>query len=204
MDIKKLITVLCIFAITLLAHAQTEIALPAPNKTGGKPLMEALNDRQSLKTYVKKEMDKQTLSNLLWATYGFNREDKRVVPSSQNRQEIDLYVMFEDGVYFYDAKANVLKQTAKGDFRKGLGNQAFVNDAVLNFLFVANLNKASNRDAAIIDSGFLIQNAYLFCASSDDLGTVARGSHNRKQLHSDLGLTDDQEVILTQAVGYIK
>lgn len=92
---KHLLIAICLFASALFACAQQEIIeLPTPIKAGGKPLFESLNERQSLKDFSGKEFDNQTLSNLLWASYGFNRPDKRTVPSSQNRQEIDVYVMF--------------------------------------------------------------------------------------------------------------
>ena len=131
------------------------------------------------------------------------RPDKRTAPSSQDRQEIDVYVMFKDGVYFYDAKENKLKLHVKGDLRDGLGSQAYVNDAAVNLVFVANLDKASNREAAFIDTGYISQNVYLFCAS-EGLGTVARGSFSRAKLPPALKLTDKQEVTLVQAVGYPK
>lgn len=201
---KHLLIAICLFASALFACAQQEIIeLPAPVKTGGKPLFESLNERQSLKDFSGKEFDNQTLSNLLWAAYGFNRPDKRTVPSSQNRQEIDVYVMFKDGVYFYDAKENQLKLHVKGDLRDGLGSQAYVNDAAINLVFVANLDKASNREAGFIDTGYISQNVYLFCAS-EGLGTVARGSFSRAKLPPALKLTDKQEVTLVQAVGYLK
>lgn len=201
---KHLLIAVCLFASALFAYAQQEIIeLPAPAKTGGKPLMEVLNERQSLKDFTGKAFDNQTLSNLLWAAYGFNRPDKRTVPSSQNRQEIDVYVMFKDGVYFYDANENQLKLHVRGDFRDGLGAQAYVNDAAINLVFVANLDKASNREAAFIDTGYISQNVYLFCAS-EGLGTVARGSFSRTKLPSALKLTDKQEITLVQAVGYVK
>lgn len=201
---KQLLIAVCLFASALFASAQQEVIdLPVPSKTGGKPLQEALNQRQSLKDYSGKELDNQTLANLLWSAYGFNRPDKRTVPSSQNKQEIDVYVMFKDGVYFYDAKTNQLKLHVRGDFREGLGGQVYVNDAAINLVFVANLDKASNREAAFIDTGYISQNVYLFCASTG-LGTVARGSFSRAKLPSALKLTDKQEITLVQAVGYPK
>lgn len=91
----------------------------------------------------------------------------------------------------------------KGDLRGGLGSQAYVNDAAVNLVFVANLDKASNREAAFIDTGYISENVYLFCAS-EGLGTVARGSFSRTKLPPALKLTDKQEVTLVQAVGFLK
>ncbi|MCL1933942.1 MAG: SagB/ThcOx family dehydrogenase [Candidatus Azobacteroides sp.] len=178
-----------------------DIQLPSPNRTGGKPLMDALNERQSNRDFSDKELSMQTLSDLLWAAYGFNRETKRTVPSSQDRQEIDLYVFLKTGVYFYDAKNQQLILKIQGDYRAKTGVQPFVEVAPLNFVFVANLDKASNRDAALTDCGFIAQNIYLFCAS-EDLISVVRGSVKKEEVHDLLGLNEKQEVLLAQTVGY--
>ena len=199
---RKGLLVIALFCLIGCVSAQ-DIQLVSPNKIGGKPLMEALSDRQSHRSFEKKDLPAQTLSDLLWAAYGFNRDDKRTVPSSQNKQEIDLYVMFSSGIYLYDAKANVLKLIEKGDFRKALGQANISNDASLSLVYVANLDKASNREAGFIDSGFIAQNVYLYCASAG-LGAVVRASFARPELHEALKLTDKQEITIVQPVGYIK
>jgi len=199
---KNLILILVLTMGSLSCMAQ-DIQLPSPKKTGGKPLMDALNERQSNRDFSDKELSMQTLSNLLWAGYGFNREDKRTVPSSQNRQEMDIYVFLKTGVYFYDAKNQKLILKVKGDNQAKTGDQPFVTVAPLNVVMVANLDKASNRDAALTDCGFIGQNIYLYCAS-EGLISVVRGSVNKTAVHQLLGLSDKQEVILGQTVGYKK
>ncbi|MDR0534228.1 MAG: SagB/ThcOx family dehydrogenase [Verrucomicrobiales bacterium] len=192
--------ILALTVIPSLASAQ-DLRLPAPQKTGGKPLMQALAERKSTRQYANRDLDQQTLANLLWAAYGFNREDKRTVPSSQNRQEIDLYVFLKSGVYLYDAKANTLIAKASGDHRKTAGTQEYVATAPLNLVYVANLDKASNRDAACIDCGFIGQNVYLFCAS-ENLVTVLRAGLDKKALSELLKLNANQEALYNQCVGY--
>ena len=178
-----------------------DIKLPAPNKTGGKPLMAVLNERQSNREFSEKELSMQTLSDLLWAAWGFNREDKRTAPSSQDRQELDLYVFLKKGVYFYDAKNQQLILKVQGNHLAKTGSQPFVATAPLNIIFVANLDKASNRDAALIDCGFISQNIYLFCAS-EGLISVVRGMFSKDELHKLLTLNEKQEALLSQTVGY--
>jgi len=191
-----------LFGLTVLSFSlfAQNIELPAPQKTGGMPLMEALSLRQTTREFSSKELCQQTLSNLLWAAYGFNREDKRVVPSASNKQEFDVYVILEKGVYLYDAKENTLILKQEGDYRKSAGKQDFVAVAPVNLIYVANLEK-SNREMACADCGFIAQNVYLFCAS-EKLGAVVRGFFDKDELHKLLNLTDNQDVILTQTVGY--
>jgi SagB-type dehydrogenase family enzyme len=197
---NKLVFTLVMAALGLTCTAQN-ILLPKPQKKGGKPLMEALNLRQSNRNFSNKGLNEQTLSNLVWAAYGYNRENKRTVPSSQDRQEIDLYVSLKTGIYLYDAKEHQLILKAGGNHQAETGRQPFVEVAPVNFVYVANLDKASNREAACTDCGFIAQNIYLFCAS-EGLISVVRGSFDREALNKILEISENQEVLLTQTVGY--
>lgn len=199
---RKGLFVIALLCIVGCASAQ-DIKLLAPIKSGGKPLLDAINQRQSNRNFEKKDMPLQTLSDLLWVANGFNRDDKRVVPTSQNRQEMDVYMMSDKGVYLYDAKANILKLIAKGDFREALGQPNISEIATVTLIYVADMSKASNREAGFIDSGFIAQNVYLYCAS-ESLGSVVRASFKRPDLHNVLKLADNHEITIVQAVGYPK
>lgn len=188
-------------SLTLSCQAQ-DIALPQPQKTGGKPLMEALSDRQTTRDFSDKELDEQTLSDLLWAAYGFNRNDKRTAPSANNKQEFILYVVLKSGIYVYDAKENTLTQKVKGDFRAKTGKQDFVSIAPVNLVFVADLTK-NDAEGATVNVGYISQNVYLYCASVD-LGTVVRGWFDKAEVKAVLQLSQTEEPILTQTVGYKK
>ena len=109
-------------AVTQAAEAATRMELPAPNKTGGMPLMQALNARRSTKTnYSGAALSAQQLSDLLWATWGVNREDgRRTAPTAMNRQDVRVYVALENGVWLYDAD-NALIKVLEGDWRGQMG-----------------------------------------------------------------------------------
>ena len=113
------LTILSGSTLFLTISAQ-DISLPAPDKTGGKPLMQVLNERQSIRTFSKDNLTQQQLSELLWAGWGINRADqkKRTAPSSRNVQEMDVYVALPGGLYLYDAELNILKQINNKDLRK--------------------------------------------------------------------------------------
>lgn len=71
--------------------AQEFSKLPPPDTTGGLPLMQALKERKSVRSFADKPIPQQTLSNLLWAAFGINRPDgRRTAPSAMNWQEIDI------------------------------------------------------------------------------------------------------------------
>lgn len=189
--------------IFLLPLSAQDIKLDAVRKSEGKPLMQALKERKSTRDFIDKEMPVSTLSDLLWSANGFNREDKRTAPTANNKQEIELYVALKSGLYFYDAKNHLLKLIKSGDHRKSTGTQEFVATASLNLIFVADMNKASSREYAYTDCGFISQNVYLF-AASEGLVTVVRGSFDKKLVATLLNLPSHQEVLLTQSVGYSK
>ena len=174
-----------------------DITLPQPVKTGGMPLMDALSLRSSTREFSSEKIDNQTLSNLLWAAWGYNRENKRTAPTANDKQEIDLYVVMESGAYLYDARANKLILVTKEDVRANTGKQDFVGKAPLNIVFVADKTK---EGAPGTDCGFISQNIYLFCAS-EGLGTVVRGWYDANEIKEALNLKDTQSVVLTQTVG---
>ena len=186
------------------------IKLNPPGLDSGKPLMQCLKERKSTRTFSARELSLQELSNLLWAANGINRpeEGKRTAPSAQNRQEIDIYVMFKTGVYLYDAKESALLPVAEGDFRKIAGLQEYAATAPVNLFYVSDLNKFKGqrklqRMASGINTGYISQNVYLYCASAG-LATVARGSIDAKALARAFKLRPGQEVILGQSVGWPK
>lgn len=186
-----------------------DISLPAAQIKGGLPLMEALGKRATIRDYnPDKELSRQTLSNLLWAAWGINRKNgDRTAPSSRNSQEHDLYVLMATGAFRYDAKANKLLEISAEDLRSLSGTQPYIKDAPVTLVLVADLNRVKSKDAkekseaAWIDAGFISQNVYLYCAS-EGLATVVRSSVTRKPLAEKLGLRAEQEIIVTQCVGY--
>ena len=206
---KSLIALLLVPVGLITAQELKPVALPTPQTSGGRPLMQVLKERKSVRDFGPQPLSRQTISNLLWAAWGVNREDgRRTAPSASNRQEIDVYVVMADGAYLYDAQANALKLMAPADLRKLAGTQAYAAGAPVNLIYVADTAKLGGDDAARLatanaDTGFIAQNVYLFCAS-EGLGTVVRGSVNRDDLSKALNLRVGQRITLAQSVGYAK
>ena len=200
------LTVLTAAGVT--AQEPKTVALPKPQITGGKPLMQALNERMTRREFSPEKLSPQMLSNLLWAAFGINRPDgRRTAPSASNMQEIDLYIVMADGVYVYDAKAHALQLSLKQDVRAATGSQPWIATAPLNLVYVADyakMGKRSDEDKRFYsgtDTGFVAQNVYLFCAS-EGLATVVRGGIDRPAMEKALKLRPDQHVVLAHTVGY--
>lgn len=192
------------------AEEPVSIRLPAPRTAGGMPLMQALKERKSGREYSDKRLEPQVMADLLWAAFGISRPDgKRTAPTARNMQEIDIYVATADGLYLYDAAANMLKAVMAGDLRAATGKQPFVGRAPVELVFVADYAKmgamddASKEFYAATDTGFISQNVYLYCSSAG-LATVVRGWVDRPALEEAMKLRPDQKVVLAQTVGYPK
>ncbi len=189
--------------------ADKVIKLVKPDTTGGMPLMEALNKRQSSRKFSGKDLSDQELSNLLWAADGINRSDsgKRTAPTAMDKQEISVYVAMKDGMYLYNAKKHQLELVVDKDLRSLTGKQKFVNDAPLNLVYVADMKKsAGDTDEEKLiysgaDAAFIGQNVYLYCASAG-LNTVIRAYIDKDTLAKAMNLDSNKKIILAQTVGY--
>jgi nitroreductase len=191
-------------------NSATSIALPPPEKSGGMPLMEALARRRSSREFAPDALPSPLLSSLLWAAYGSNRADGgRTAPSALNAQEIDVFVALPSGAYRFDAAAHALNLVAAKDLRRVTGYQDFVDEAPLDLVYVADharmrMVPVGQRESyASVAAGAIAQNVYLFAASSG-LATVIRAWIDRAAVADALGLTHDQQVLLSQTVGYPK
>jgi nitroreductase len=190
--------------------AATTIALPPVEKHGGLPLMDALARRRSGRDFAPDPLPLPLLSALLWAAWGVNRPDgNRTAPTAVDCQEIDLYVALPAGAYLYDATAHALQLAAASDIRRVTGYQDFVDDAPLDLVYVVDharmrLVPVGQRDRyASVAAGAIAQNVYLF-AAGNGLATVLRAWIDRAAIADALGLTHDQEVLLSQTVGFPK
>jgi nitroreductase len=209
MRFMKFLRCLLLAALWIAAGVRAQpVELPAPQKSGGLPLMDALAKRATARAFDTRELPAQELSNLLWAAFGVNRPDgKRTAPSARNYQEADLYVLRKDGVFLFDAPKQRLLPVSAEDVRALGGMQPFVKDAPVTLVLVANLarmgaSKPEDRKTyADIDAGYISQNIYLYCASAG-LATGARAMVDRAALAPKLQLSPDQIIILAQSVGY--
>jgi SagB-type dehydrogenase family enzyme len=184
------------------------LELPRASRQGGMPLMDTLAARRSIRSFKPDSLPLAVLSDLLWAAYGVNRADGgRTAPSAINAQEIDIYVAMAEGAYRYDPARHRLQLASASDIRRVTGYQDFVDDAPLDLVYVADhtrmhLVPASQRQSyASVAAGAIAQNVYLY-AAANGLATVIRAWIDREAIAEALGLTHDQQVLLSQTIGY--
>jgi len=178
---------------TSVAAEPKRIALPAPQMTGGKSLMEALSLRRTDRQFSNRAVDQQHLSNLLWATWGVNRPNgNRTAPTARNSQNVRLYVALRNGVWLYEAKSNELILAMDGDTTSKFGG------APVHLLYVA----PAEDQFAGMHIGSLYQNAGLYCASVG-LGNVVK-QRGINALDGTLKLPQGHRVFIVQSIGWPK
>lgn len=195
---------------SLFAQGIKTIVLNPPDLKRGLPVMEALSLRASANEYTGAKLSLQDISDLLWAANGINRKEisKRTAPSAMNSQDIDVYLIAEEGAYLYDAVNHILNPVVSGDHR-GLvaGRQTDVAKAPVILLLVSDFSRfKSGEDTqksgwASFDAGIVSQNICIFCAGMG-LKTRTRGSMDIEKLKSVLHLKDSQHLMLNNPVSY--
>ena len=198
-------------ASTSIAQTQQSIDLPPPALQGGKSLMQALKDRESIREYSDRALSNQDLSNLLWAAWGINRpqSDGRTAPRWRDAYLLEIYLIRADGVWHYEPKSHRLLFHMAGDLRgQTTTGQPFVATAPLNLVYAFDTSKMPNATDAEKNAtsgataGVTGQNVYLYCASAG-LATVFRESVPAA-LAKTLQLPPGQIIQFGQTVGYPK
>jgi nitroreductase len=191
-------------APSLAATDSTVLELPPPRTEGGKPLIQTLKLRRSIREYSDRPLPAQVLSDLLWTAFGINRPSgDRTAPYWRHIMVIDVYAAMADGVWLYEPKRHVLLPHLPTDIRAQTGLQDFVANAPLNLVYVAHGERMQDISAndrrlyASVDTGFIGQNVYLFCAS-EGLATVFRGAVDYDKLNRTMQLETDQFVTFAQ------
>ena len=171
---------------------KTTIALPKPNTSGGKPLMEALKLRKSTRSFSNKPISEHDLSNLLWAAWGINRPatGHHTAPTSRNEQNVQVYVAMENGVWLYEPVAHVLKLALAMDTRAKFGGWP------LTLLFAGE----DGHYASGMHVGSIYQNAGLYCASAGLNNVVKRTGADA--LDGLLKLPEGYRIFIIQSVGW--
>lgn len=173
------------------ATAGERIALPAPDKEGGKPLMQALSLRKSERSFSSDALSEQEISNLLWAAWGVNRPDgRRTVPTANNRQRVEVYAAKADGVWRYDGPSHSLEKVLERDALPSFGG------APLTLIYAVEDNADTYGSMHV---GSIYQNVGLYCASADLAGVVKASGASDAQ--KKLPLPAGYKVLIVQSVG---
>jgi nitroreductase len=171
-----------------------------------------------------RKLDVQLLSNLLFAACGVNRRRGPfgalgiTAASASNSQEIDVYVVLQEGAYRFEARSHELRPVLGEDIRTlalGPHQPPISPDAPVQLVFVVDIDKLEHtagfeepglhdpevqKSYYFVDTGIIAGNVHLFAASQG----LACWFHNcdRTALANELQLRKNQRVLFAQTVGY--
>lgn len=166
-----------------------EEVLPAPDTTGGKPLMECMKLRRSTHRPGNGEITRQDLANVLWAACGITGESgKRTVPTARNRQRIEVYAVLGDGVWLYVPEKNAIRRVLAGDQRSRFDGSGCV------LLYAA----PDSDPHAGVHVGSMYQNVSLYCASEGIRNCVKE--QKREALKKVLPLQQGWSVVMSHSL----
>ena len=179
-----------------------EIVLPEPDKTGGVPVMEAMNMRHSQRAFSNEDLDNQTLSNILWAAYGVNSErGTRTIPTAKNDKDLSVYVARKDGVWLYNADKNAIEQVTESNilhlFNDPARPQKYMDNVPVVLIYTGSRGE---HDYSVMHAGSAYQDVGLYAASFG-LANVVRGYMDREAVASAIRLPANERVIISQAIG---
>lgn len=198
-------------AIISGADAQTPktIQLNAPDMGRGSSLMQALKDRRSVREYSPEALSLKDMSDLLWAANGVNRPDgHHTAATALNKEDIDIYVLLEQGAYLYRPATSELVLVAEGDHRALIrGQQVDFPIPPVTLVMVTTPSRFGIPDPSAsalmgaVDAGIVSQNIMLFCAANG-LVTVPRASMDHAAIAKVLKLAESSMPVINNPVGY--
>lgn len=192
-----------------------DIILPQPELNREFPLMKSLQLRRTKRKWKNELLSLQEISNILWSGCGETlkttkrSKNRRTVPSACNSQLVDVYACLERGVYKYLSSEHKLEFVSDVDVRSILGTQKMMKSAPFGLIYVCDFSKrtgiiksdeSKKMFLAGTETGFISQNVYLYCASSN-LSTVLIAMVDRDRLAEVLGLNELKVITYTQIIG---
>ncbi|NLZ53232.1 MAG: SagB/ThcOx family dehydrogenase [Thermoanaerobacteraceae bacterium] len=185
-------------------------------------LVEAMENRRSLRRYSDKLLSLEELSFLLRCTQGVKQKSHnvtfRMVPSAGARHAFETYILankvkgLNPGIYRYLALEHKLQEIETGnEMAAKLVNaclgQTFIKNSAVTFIWVAVSYRMTWRYGErgyrymFLDAGHVAQNLYL-SAEGIDCGTCVIGAYDDDAVNELLGIDGKgQFVIYLAAVG---
>lgn len=188
-----------------------DIALPAPRKSGGKPLFEAIDSRGSelQNRFPGGRLEWSDLSTILWAASGHNRDgSKWTVPVGMGRPPYcRIYLALDEGVFRYDWEQHALIQVSGENVKARIPMQDFAKNAPATLYVVADgdqlaaiPNPAWQSEFAAVLAGAMSQNIYL-ASDSVGVGTRLIYSINREEASKLLKLAANDTALFAMPLG---
>jgi SagB-type dehydrogenase family enzyme len=204
------------------ADASKVIKLPEPRTDGGISVEKALEERRSIRSFVKEGLTLDEVSQLLWAAQGVT-DDKghRTAPSAMARYPLQVYLLASNvtglpsGIYHYSPQGHNLTVIAQGKideyYNATAGFEAWIKTAPSIFVITGDLSsmnqiqgiQTSRQDMSrwvYVEAGAAAENLLLQVVSLDLASTYTAG-FNANKTEELLGLPNGEVPIGVLPVG---
>ena len=190
-----------------------EIKLPQPHTKGRMSLEETLARRRSLREFKEDQLSFEELGQLLWAAQGITEKNRgfRTAPSAGALYPIEIYLVIEDGLYWYRPHSHSLEVVKEGDLRYSLSKaalfQSSIAEAQADFILCAVYDRITSKYGergiryAHIEIGHIAQNIHLEAVALG-LGSVPIGAFDDAEVKKLLSLPKEQAPLYIIPVGY--
>lgn len=190
-----------------------EIFLPSPRLKSNVSLEEALAHRRSIRLYLKKDLNLNEISQLLWACQGATEPSLggRTAPSAGALYPLEVYLVNSKGFFHYLFPKHALEEVKREDIREELAvaalNQQPPGEAPVSFVITGVYKRTARKYGARaeryvrLEAGHACQNLLLQAAALN-LGAVPIGAFYDEEVQKVLSLPSNHEPLYIVPVGY--
>lgn len=194
--------------------------LPQPDTTGALTVEQAIKRRRTVRTFDRKILSVEALSQLLWAAQGITEDRglKRAAPSAGALYPMDIYAVvgqnsvagIEAGVYHYETGGHRLSAMVLEDLREDVAraslSQMWMARAPVNMVITAEYRRITGKYGergvryAMMEAGHIAQNLFLQ-AEALNLKAGIVGAFHDTELNKILHLPRSHETLLVMPMG---
>lgn len=192
-----------------------EIQLPKPVLKGKISLEEAILKRRSERTFIKKDLTQDVISQLLWSAQGITGQrwgySFRAAPSAGALYPMEIYLLSKDGLFHYLPQGHRLEVLNENDLRSALADaslgQQSISEAPVDIVICAVYERVTSKYGrrgiryVNMEAGHIAQNIHLQAVALG-LGSVSICAFSDEGVKKILSLPKDQEPLYIIPVGY--
>lgn len=195
--------------------------LPQPRSAGAISVEQAIEQRRTVRSFSRRTLDENQLSQLLWAAQGVTGRGgfKRAAPSAGALYPMDIYAVtgmrsvgqMAAGVYRFEPVDHAVFLVKQLDAREAVAraclSQMWMAEAPLYLVITAEYHRMTGKYGdrgiryAMIEAGHIAQNIFLQ-AEALDLKAGIVGAYHDEKLGEVMNLPRTHEPLLVMPVGH--
>ncbi|MBN2589891.1 MAG: DJ-1/PfpI family protein [Sedimentisphaerales bacterium] len=225
---RKILFLVVIACFTALSFGQRRnrttiqkiIQLTKPATTAGKGFQELLAGLRPTDRFAGQALEKNQIGQLAWAGLG-NRINPGIIPVTPSPLEspfpTQIYVVANDGVFYYQPINHSLEQIAEGDARLTLANATSMPVSVSSAGCIMLITSSGTRNsssrrtgtptsaksAMLLEAGHIAQNIQLQAACLEGLGSITISDFDESNVSKACSLPRSADVLYMVCVGYV-